>query len=57
MTSPTNPNALDRAFARFRETGDPAALGEVFDGAAPELLRLANHLIKTLPPGPDPPCK
>lgn len=45
----SQPNSrLDRAFARFRDSGDPTALGEVFDGAAPELLRLASHLISDL---------
>jgi RNA polymerase sigma-70 factor (ECF subfamily) len=38
-------SALERAFARFRRQGDAAALGEVFDGVAPELLRLARHLV------------
>ena len=32
-------------FRRFRRTGDPAALAEVFDRTAPELLRLARLLV------------
>jgi len=34
----------DRLFARFRRTGDPGALAEVFDRTAPELLRVACYL-------------
>lgn len=34
----------ERAFAEFRRSGDPRALGEVYDRLAPELLRLALHL-------------
>jgi RNA polymerase sigma-70 factor (ECF subfamily) len=37
---------LDRLFVRYRRKGDPAALGEVFDRAAPELLKLAMHLVR-----------
>src|SRR5690349_21475521 len=37
---------LDKLFLRYRRKGDPAALGEVFDRAAPELLRLAMHLVR-----------
>jgi len=37
---------LDRLFLRYRGDGDAAALGEVFDRAAPELLRLAMHLMR-----------
>ena len=48
MTPPIDPDTLDRAFSRFRSTGDAAALAKVFDGAAPELLRLANHLVHDL---------
>jgi RNA polymerase sigma-70 factor (ECF subfamily) len=36
---------LAQAFTRFRRRGDAAALGEVFDGVAPELLRIARHLV------------
>lgn len=32
---------VEASLARFRETGDPAALAEVFDRTAPELFRLA----------------
>ncbi len=31
-------------FARWRDTGDPTSLAEVFDATAPELLQLALHL-------------
>src|SRR5688572_25692668 len=41
----SKPN-LDRLFLRYRSKGDTAALGEVFDCAAPELLRLAMHLVR-----------
>jgi RNA polymerase sigma-70 factor (ECF subfamily) len=37
-------SGVDRAFARFRASGDPAALARVFDATAPTLLRLARHL-------------
>ena len=33
----------DRLFAEFRRSGDPRALGEVYDLLAPELLRVALH--------------
>ncbi|MBI5849635.1 MAG: sigma-70 family RNA polymerase sigma factor [Planctomycetes bacterium] len=36
--------SADAAFRRFRATGDPRALAQVFDATAPELLRLARHL-------------
>ncbi len=35
---------IDRRFARFRRTGDAAALAKLFDAAAPELLRVALYL-------------
>lgn len=35
---------IDRAFARYRDHGDPLALARVFDLAAGELYRLAWHL-------------
>lgn len=35
---------LERDYGVFREKGDPAALGRVFDAAAPELLRVAGYL-------------
>ncbi len=35
---------IDRAFIRFRDHGDPGALGQVFDSTAGELLNLARHL-------------
>ncbi len=41
-TRPTTPApSIEASLARFRDTGDPAALGDVFDLAAPELFRLA----------------
>jgi len=39
---------IDRAFARFKRTGEPDALARVFDGCAHELLRLAVHLVHDL---------
>jgi hypothetical protein len=33
----------DRDFARYRATGDAAALAAVFDRTAPKLLLLASH--------------
>jgi RNA polymerase sigma factor (sigma-70 family) len=35
----------DRWFARFAAKGDVRALGAVFDATAPELLRIAAHLV------------
>src|SRR5262245_50794312 len=35
---------LDSLFAAFRRDGDPQQLAAVFDGTAPELLRVAVHL-------------
>jgi len=35
---------LERLFARFCDQGDAAALGEVFDACAPQLLRIARHV-------------
>jgi RNA polymerase sigma-70 factor (ECF subfamily) len=35
---------LDKRFARYRSAGDLAALGEVFDGLAPQLVAIARHL-------------
>jgi RNA polymerase sigma-70 factor (ECF subfamily) len=35
---------LDRLFRRFRERGDVSALAEIFDQAAPEMLRVARHV-------------
>jgi len=40
------PANADRRFAEFRRSGDPRALGEVYDELAPELLRLAVHLTR-----------
>lgn len=36
--------ALEELFERFRQRGDLAALGQVFDRTAPALLRIALHL-------------
>lgn len=38
--------SLNELFERYRRAGDAAALGEVFDRTAPELLRLAMHLVR-----------
>lgn len=35
---------IEQLFEQFRERGDVAALGVVFDRTAPELLRVAQHL-------------
>src|SRR5690349_9293176 len=35
---------VDRAFHRYCRSGDPHALGEVFDRTAPEILRVALWL-------------
>jgi RNA polymerase sigma factor (sigma-70 family) len=37
---------LEPLFDRFREAGDAGALAEVFDALAPDLLRLARHLVR-----------
>ncbi len=37
---------LETLFDRFRRRGDVAALGEVFDATAPELLRVAMALVR-----------
>ncbi len=36
---------VERWLVRFRETGDPGALGKVFDATAGELLGVARHLV------------
>ena len=36
--------SMDRQFARFRRSGDAAALAQLFDATAPELLRVALYL-------------
>lgn len=38
--------AINRWFARYRKRGDPNALAKVFDATAPELLRVAAHLVR-----------
>ena len=35
---------LEELFLRYRRTGDPELLGEVFDRSAPSLMRVALHL-------------
>lgn len=35
---------IDRAFKRYRQTGDPALMARVFDAAAGELMQLGWHL-------------
>lgn len=37
---------LERLFARYRLSGDPEALGRVFDRTAPALFRVALHLTR-----------
>lgn len=37
------PSGPDRLFAEFRRSGDPRALGQVYDQLAPELLGIALH--------------
>ncbi len=37
---------IERLFERFRRRGDAAALGRVFDRAAPELLGVAMHYVR-----------
>lgn len=44
MRSAMQRSQVDEQFERFRDRGDPAALGQVFDATAAELLRLAWHL-------------
>ncbi len=40
------PRTIENAFAEFCERCDPAAMAEVFDKAAPELLPLARRLTR-----------
>jgi RNA polymerase sigma-70 factor (ECF subfamily) len=37
---------LEELFARFRDRGDVAALGEVFDATAPDLARIARRITR-----------
>src|SRR5690242_12244531 len=37
---------LEDLFRRFRDRGDVAALGEVFDATAPDLLRVARRVTR-----------
>lgn len=39
-------DAAGRSFARWRESGDAAALAAVYDETAPQLLRVALHLVR-----------
>ena len=48
MASRTPESGVDLAFAGFVRTGDPGDLARVFDETAPELLRLASHLVSDL---------
>src|SRR5688572_6629259 len=43
---PMRDRKLNRLFLRWRERGDAEALGEVFDRTAPELLRVALHVVR-----------
>lgn len=38
--------SVDKLFERYRRRGDAAALAKVFDATAPELFRLAQHLVR-----------
>ncbi len=38
--------SLERQFERFRRRGDVAALADVFDRTAPEILRVARHFVQ-----------
>lgn len=44
---------LDKLFLRFRQLGDTAALAQVFDATAPELLGIAVHLVRDVGEGED----
>lgn len=46
MPSARQTDEAQRAFARYREDGDPAAITRVFDLTAPTLLTLASHLVR-----------
>jgi RNA polymerase sigma-70 factor (ECF subfamily) len=39
-------SSVDKLFERYRRRGDAAALAKVFDATAPELFRLAQHLVR-----------
>ena len=45
---PSDPDLIDRAFTRYQKTEEPAALAEVFDATAAELLRVAVHLVQDM---------
>lgn len=47
MTPSPTPNDASRAFARYRERGDPADLAAVFDATALGLSVLAGHLVRS----------
>ena len=40
------PRSVDNLFRKFCRTGDPGALGKVFDRTAPELMRVALYLVR-----------
>lgn len=44
----TDPRSLEALFVDYRRAGTPAALAELFDRAAPELLRVACHVARDL---------
>ena len=45
---PPGSSSVDQAFASFVRTGHPGDLAKVFDDTAPELLRVASHLVGDL---------
>src|SRR5688572_30525768 len=42
--APARQQAIDEAFVRFQRSGDPEDLAVVFDGTAPKLLQMSQHL-------------
>ena len=46
--APPRAPSLEALMARFRETGDPGALGALFDATAPGLFGLALTLLPDL---------
>ena len=47
-SQPPDSSSVDQAFASFVRTGHSGDLARVFDETAPELLRLASHLVSDL---------
>jgi DNA-directed RNA polymerase specialized sigma24 family protein len=41
-----DPRPLEELFTRWRDAHELAALAEVFDRSAPELLQIARHLVR-----------